>query len=463
MSSSATSPSPRERLARIVAELQPLAGARLQRLDVVDERELVLELRLPGRTLRLLASARTGAARVHLVDERPERVIPHGPLQAFLRQRLVGQKLARLQTEHARLRLVFENDALELDLRGGRKALQVLPGGEPAPPATPSESLPDFALSEEMRQEHEKRAPLSEDARLRDLLRRALVPERKKLSRLEKNLLGDLDRLSSYQQAGHHGELLKTVLHAVKRGDREFEAKDWSTGELVRVALDPRRSPQANLQKLFDRAKKATRGRPRVEARLEEVWTKMEGLDRTLAAIPESSSEALRSLLAQMGLNLEGFHTPSLRSSQKPETPRPLDRVARRFAAKDGTEIRVGRGAAANDRLTFSFSKGDDLWLHARGTSGAHVVLRVSAGGAPSEEALIDAAHLAVHHSSLKNETKAEVMVAEVRHVKKTKGAAPGLVGVAASKTLLVRMESERIDRLYGRAEATERPSRKDG
>ncbi|MEQ8980761.1 MAG: hypothetical protein RL846_22655, partial [Deltaproteobacteria bacterium] len=72
-------------------------------------------------------------------------------------------------------------------------------------------------------------------------------------------------------------------------------------------------------------------------------------------------------------------------------------------------------------------------------------------GQSPSSEALLDAAHLAAFYSSAKNDAKVEVLHTEARHVKKTKGAPPGLVGVAKSKTLLVRMDSARLDRLLGR------------
>lgn len=445
-------PSTSSSIEALVAELAPLAGSRLQRVDVVDERELVLELRVPGRTLRLLASARAGAARLHLLDARPERVIPPGPLQAFLRSRLVGERLARLEVERRTLRFVFERHTLELDLRGGRKALLVTAGGSPAPEATPSEALASFPLSEAAARFHAARAPEVEDARVRSLLERGLMAERKRLARLEHNLAGDLARLERFSEEGHRGELLKTVLHQVRRGATSFRAFDWLRGEEVEASLDPTLGPQENLQRFFDRAKKAARGRPRVEARLEEVWGRLEGIDRRLEAIRSAGGEALRALALESEVSVEGFDLRS-KGASKAGAKSPIDEVSRRFEAADGTEIRVGRGAKENDRLTFSFAKGDDLWLHVRGTSGAHVILRVPPGKQASSEALIDAAHLAVHCSSQRSELKAEVMVAEVRHVKKTKGAPPGLVGVSDSRTLLVRMEPERITRLYGHRE----------
>ena len=71
-------------LSALVAELRPLVGARIQKVDVVDDGELVLELRVPGRTLRLLVVTRADAPRVHLVDARPPKLLMPGALQGLL-------------------------------------------------------------------------------------------------------------------------------------------------------------------------------------------------------------------------------------------------------------------------------------------------------------------------------------------------------------------------------------------
>jgi predicted ribosome quality control (RQC) complex YloA/Tae2 family protein len=133
------------------------------------------------------------------------------------------------------------------------------------------------------------------------------------------------------------------------------------------------------------------------------------------------------------------------------EKRKPIDRWARRFVAKDGSEIRVGRGAAENDRLTLNGARGHDLWLHARGTAGAHVVLRLEKGKAPDPEAVLDAAHLAAFFSSAKNDSKVEVIHTEAKHVRKTKGDPPGRVSVAKGTTILIEVDRARLDRLLGR------------
>lgn len=57
----------------------------------------------------------------------------------------------------------------------------------------------------------------------------------------------------------------------------------------------------------------------------------------------------------------------------------------RTFPASSGAEIRVGRSAKDNDRLSIEpeHRDSDDWWLHAGGVPGSHVIVRArSVGGA---------------------------------------------------------------------------------
>ena len=47
----------------------------------------------------------------------------------------------------------------------------------------------------------------------------------------------------------------------------------------------------------------------------------------------------------------------------------------RQFDLGEGFILYVGKNAANNDELTMGFAKPNDLWFHARGSSGSHAVL----------------------------------------------------------------------------------------
>lgn len=444
-----------DQLAAVVAELQPLLGGRIQQVDVVAEREIVLSVRVPGRTLRLLLSARPHAGRVHLVPRRPTREVPGGALQSFLRQRIAGGPLVALRAEGRTVVVDTITARMTLRLEGGRKALLVEPpAGLPLPDLETMAPIPErFVLNESVAAAYEAELPALRTESITDRLLIDLRARKKKLKRLQANVQKDRARLASMAEEGYRGELIKPLLGKLKRGQTSVEAIDWQTGEPVQIPLDPTLGPKQNLERMFRRSKKAARGLPQVDRRLDDIELRLLQIEEDEAGIRAADDEALLAIAEQKRIDLSGLDVSTPGGGKKTartDDRHPLDRWSRRFEAHDGTEIRVGRGAQANDRLTFTGAKGDDVWLHARGTAGAHVVLRNSKGRTPNPEALLDAAVLAAHFSSARHDGKVEVIYTDARHVKKTKGAPPGQVGVSKSKTLLIEMDPARLERLLG-------------
>lgn len=433
----------------IVAELQPLLGSKIQRIDVVGPGEVVLELRCPGRTFRWLLSARPGAARTHLIEERPPRTAPGGALQALLRKRLVGRSLLALEAVGRTIRLAGEDVGLEVRLDRGKEAFRFLAEEErPGPgtaPAVDSFVALRFPENEAAAARYQVQAPAQAEAQLRAQLLAVLKKAEKKCATLVANLEGDRQALLALSADGQHGELLKTVLHQVRRGASSVQATNWETGEAVIIPLDPALGPKENLERFFRRAKRATRGLEKVEQRLTQERARQQALAAERALL---SAAELSTLLARAEAREGEVGAPALEKRGGAPRRHPLDAVSRAFVAADGSEIRVGKGAKENDRLTFGGARADDIWLHAQGP-GAHVVLRNAKGKSPHPDALLDAAHLAAHYSSHKGETKVEVIWTEARYVKKTKGAPPGQVGVSKARTLIVELQPARIQRLF--------------
>ena len=124
----------------------------------------------------------------------------------------------------------------------------------------------------------------------------------------------------------------------------------------------------------------------------------------------------------------------------------------RRFISSDGLAIYVGRNARENDELTFGLAKSEDPWLHARGTPGSHVVVRLEKGTDPPPETIRDAATLALLYSYLKKSGKGDVIYTRRKWVRKAKGQAPGAVIVTQEKSLHVSLEKKRLDALKTRS-----------
>jgi predicted ribosome quality control (RQC) complex YloA/Tae2 family protein len=119
----------------------------------------------------------------------------------------------------------------------------------------------------------------------------------------------------------------------------------------------------------------------------------------------------------------------------------------------DGLPMFVGRNARENEELTFRLAKSDDLWLHARGAPGSHVVVRLAKGADPPPETLRDAATLALFYSDLKKSGKGEVIYTRRKWVKAAKKQAPGAVLVTHEQSIHVHLDRKRLDSLKARSD----------
>ena len=98
----------------------------------------------------------------------------------------------------------------------------------------------------------------------------------------------------------------------------------------------------------------------------------------------------------------------------------------------------MGKSAAGNDHLTMKLARPDDLWLHAEGMPGSHVIVRNPNALIIPPDVLVKAASLAAFHSKGRNAGKVPVTYTRAGLVKKPKGAKPGLVMLQERKSLMV-------------------------
>ncbi len=246
------------------------------------------------------------------------------------------------------------------------------------------------------------------------------------LASLERSLVGqeEMDRLRQ------SGELILGYQWQIQSGQTVLEVPYELEGEPLRIELDPTKSPVENAQAYFERYNKAKRAAQQVPKRIAETRLRLEYLDQlqTDLALAESRPDidAVHEALVDAGfIPQERRRRPSGRSQ-----PIRLD--------IDGFTVLVGRNARQNDLVTFKRGAANDLWLHARGIPGAHVVIK--AGGREVPEPVIQrAAQLAAYHSSARDDSQVAVDVTEVRRVRRIKGGGPGQVVYTHARTLYVR------------------------
>jgi len=227
---------------------------------------------------------------------------------------------------------------------------------------------------------------------------------------------GEADRLR------HTADLLMLHHSGIPKGERSVELTDPVNGEAVKIALDPSLSAIENAQRFYTRAKRMKRGRPRVTARLDRIEGEIAALKDSLLRIERREEVGAEGPPAgdrdRIGGRAERFRSTMI----------------------GGYTVLVGRNASENDRI-LRVASPDDIWLHARGYPGSHVIVRRGGRREIPDDVIYEAAKLAAQRSKARGERRVEVAVAEVKHVRKPKGAPPGLVIVDNEDTLLVELD----------------------
>jgi predicted ribosome quality control (RQC) complex YloA/Tae2 family protein len=111
----------------------------------------------------------------------------------------------------------------------------------------------------------------------------------------------------------------------------------------------------------------------------------------------------------------------------------------RRHTLSGGWIVLVGRSNRENDVLTHRIARQHDLWLHARGVAGSHVILqREGHREKPGKPIIEQAAAIAAYYSKARTSSMVPVVYTEKRYVRKPRKAAPGLAVCIREKVVLV-------------------------
>lgn len=414
-----------------------LSGAIVQKVERPAPDAVLLTLRLPGETVYVLAIAGAIGA-----IERPR----HLPADAFI------QRLRRAMEGGRVVGIFARDDGQRIVVRRGeeRCALVAARGGvvflERVDPVDEREAIEDgVALAkaaEEALARHLKRLHESRRAALRS----AVDGARRKLRRRIEAVEGDLAKIGRADEWQALATLLVTNQHAVRRGASSVTIDDWSSGEAVPtiIPLDPGKSAKENAEALFHRARRLKKGRAIAEARRAESERALALLDRIAeaASAPDADLDVIESRAKAAGVRPTAARATDKRRAA-PEERRPYTE----YLAGERV-IFVGRGAKDNDALTTKIARPNDLWLHAKGWTGAHVIVPLAKNEACPPDLLVDAAHLAAHFSDARGESVVEIQYTPRKYVRKPKGSAPGAVVVDREKVMVLRVEPGRVERL---------------
>jgi predicted ribosome quality control (RQC) complex YloA/Tae2 family protein len=263
-------------------------------------------------------------------------------------------------------------------------------------------------------------------AHIQDQLANASDRIQRKLAALERQAR----QAEEIEQLRKKGELLFAYAATLSPRQTSFEAQYDPDDLPLVIPLDPNLTGVENARRYFDRYEKAKRANadvpaPQAAARQELAYLDQLRTDLELAERwPEI--EAVRDALQSGGY----WRGPRVRS------PKGSQPAIQRLHI-DSFAILVGRSAAHNQKLITENAAGSDLWLHARGVPGGHVLIRNDGRSIP-EIVIEAAAGFAAYYSAARAESLVEVDVTQRRYVRPIKGGKPGMVTYKNERTLKV-------------------------
>ncbi len=285
----------------------------------------------------------------------------------------------------------------------------VLLGRNPALAGTVPEVLEEFTIQ-----------PLSNE-RLRInkacLLKHAGSMKRKLLS-IRTGMKNQSDLIRDAWKHKVAGELLLANSSRICRGSTSVTLPFWNGDhyEDLAISIDPALTIPQNAQAFFRKFKKQSFRRT--------------GLDETIKAITERENEVAE-FEARVNETADLSEIARLKeetlSIEQPPHIEKSPGTIRKYQFMD-YQVIAGTNRKANRRVTFVIASQDDLWFHARGVPGGHVIIKTDKRGRPVIGVLQFAASLAAYFSRSSEALKVDVDYTKRKYVR-------GIPGTTAEVT----------------------------
>lgn len=255
---------------------------------------------------------------------------------------------------------------------------------------------------------------------------RLLVKRKKQTTAYLKANYERLEGLDNGTKKEEIGHILMANLHQIPERISEIILEDFYRQKPIKIKLKDTISAQKNAEYYYRKAKNE---KIEVDKLIENIEVKENDLlkiEEHIGVIEKATNlKELRSYLKSHQLTDASTDEDSSTS------------LFKKFVA-NGFEIWVGKNAKNNDLLTQRFAFKEDLWLHARDTTGSHVLIKYKAGQKFPTNVIESAASIAAYFSKRKTEKLVPVIVTTKKFVRKIKGMPEGKVKVEKEDVILV-------------------------
>jgi len=271
--------------------------------------------------------------------------------------------------------------------------------------------------------------------------------------RLQKKLIAlrsEFDALQQASQLRTEGELLLAYASDIPEGVASFTPPDVGDGTVSQpITLDIHATAIENANMRFHRYHKMNRAAAQIPEQISRAEVDLAHVDQLATDLDLADSlieiAHVREEIAEAHLGMIDKDARSARLPKKVKTkPGQKGKQQKKthpggnplsLKSADGFPLYVGKNSNQNEYVTFEVASGNDLWFHARGVPGAHVVIK--SGGRPVDpDTIQQAARLAAWFSQSRGNGSVPVDYTEQKYVRHMKNGGPGMVTYSKEHTL---------------------------
>lgn len=255
------------------------------------------------------------------------------------------------------------------------------------------------------------------------------------LKRLRSSLL-NLEKadkgIEKAEKFGKFGHLLMANAHQKISNAKEITVPDlYEQGKQILIPLEKERSIVENAELYYQKASNAVKSYEEALKRIPKLNDRSERLKKMQSSLQEINrlweiddwKKRFKKEIEHLGIE----------TSKKKDSVLPFHQLD-----IEDYKIWIGKNAKNNDKL-IQMSHKEDIWMHARGVPGSHLVIRMANNkGEPPKKVIEKAASYAAFNSKAKGSNLVPVIFTKRKFVRKPKGAAPGAVLVQKEGVVLV-------------------------
>ena len=268
------------------------------------------------------------------------------------------------------------------------------------------------------------------------VIRRELNKDKNKLPKL----LQSLDEAMDCDRYREYGDLLFAYQHQLKK-QPEISLPSFERDEQVIIPIDMRFDIGRNANRYYQKYHKQRRAQSILQEQISlcrEQIRYFEQLEEQLEMANVPDAMEIREELVRQGY-LKAKKAGIRRRAKGKQIPH--------FTSLDidGTAVYIGKNNLQNDYLTHTLARRDDLWFHAKGYHGAHVIC---ACADPDEKLIRICAMLAAYYSKGRYSSSLPIDYCAVRQLKKVPGSKPGFVTMQSYRTIYIDPEEKTVQQI---------------